>query len=76
MLDRKEAVSAREENRPVRNLFESDYLLGVFDASRMGALRYKLEPDGDFLDNDPAFMRTDRKAQVIWILLNGLRAIA
>lgn len=55
LLDRKEAVSAREENRPARNLFESDYLLGVFDASRMGALRYKLEPDGEFLDNDPAF---------------------
>lgn len=55
LLDRKEAVSAREENRPVRSLFESDYLLGVFDASRMGALRYKLEPDGEFLDNDSAF---------------------
>ena len=37
------------------NLQESDYLLGVFDESRMGALRMKLSPDGSFLDNDPSY---------------------
>lgn len=52
LLDRKEAVTARLENRKVRTLFETDYLLGVFDGSRMGALRFKLDPAGDFLDND------------------------
>ena len=52
LLERKEAEMARLENRKVRNLFETDYLLGVFDGSRMGALRFKIDPEGDFLDND------------------------
>jgi serine/threonine-protein kinase HipA len=32
-------------------LGESDYLLGVHDLFRSGALRYKLNSDGPFLDN-------------------------
>jgi serine/threonine-protein kinase HipA len=32
-------------------LGQSDYLLGVHDAFRAGALRYKLGPDGPFLDD-------------------------
>lgn len=32
-------------------LFESDYLLGVHDAFRVGALRFRLDEAGDFLDN-------------------------
>ncbi len=32
-------------------LAESDYLLGVHDAFRSGALRYKREPNGPFLDD-------------------------
>lgn len=32
-------------------LCESDYLLGVHDLYRVGALRYKLEDKGEFLDN-------------------------
>ncbi len=35
-------------------LGESDYLLGVHDAFRSGALRYKLDEDGPFLDNRDA----------------------
>ena len=31
--------------------YESDYLLGVHDLYRVGALRFRLEDDGDFLDN-------------------------
>lgn len=55
LLDRRESYRAKAENRQRLNLQESDYLLGVFDESRMGALRMKLSPDGDFLDNDPSF---------------------
>ena len=55
LLDRREGYRARAEQRPRRNLQESDYLLGVFDESRMGALRMKLTPNGDFLDNDPEY---------------------
>lgn len=32
-------------------LHESDYLLGVHDAYRVGGLRFRLEDTGDFLDN-------------------------
>lgn len=35
----------------VIRLHESDYLLGVHDAFRIGALRFRLDDAGDFLDN-------------------------
>jgi serine/threonine-protein kinase HipA len=35
-----------------QTLYEIDYLLGVQDESRMGALRFKTDPDGPFLDNN------------------------
>lgn len=42
-----------ERARKTNTLFEqADYLLGVFDETRMGAFRFKLDPNGDFLDND------------------------
>ena len=55
LLERRESCRAKEENRTRQNLQESDFLLGVFDESRMGALRMKLAPDGEFLDNDPEY---------------------
>ena len=38
LMKRREAALARSEIRSERNLRESDYLLGVFDGHRMGAL--------------------------------------
>jgi serine/threonine-protein kinase HipA len=55
LMDRREAQLAREEKRPGRKLHESDYLLGVFDQHRMGALRFRLNPDEPFLDNNKEF---------------------
>lgn len=52
LMDRREAVKARLEDRQGRRLMESDYLLGVYDESRMGALRFKSDIDGPFLDDD------------------------
>lgn len=52
LMKRRESIIAKIENRPVRMLYESDFLLGVYDLHRMGALRFKLEPNGDFLDNN------------------------
>lgn len=52
LMRRREAIRARHENRPVRQLHESDYLLGVHDRTRMGALRFALAEPGDFLDHD------------------------
>ncbi len=52
LLERRESTRAKAEKRPPKTLFESDFLLGVYDESRMGAIRIKLSPDGEFLDND------------------------
>ncbi len=52
LMERREAVVARQEKRAPRNLLESDYLLGVYDGHRMGALRFKLSEDGNFLNDD------------------------
>ena len=54
-LPSQDEIPYKEENRQRQNLQESDFLLGVFDESRMGALRMKLSPDGEFLDNDPEY---------------------
>jgi len=48
---RREAWEAKVEGRAEKTLFESDYLLGVFDGHRLGALRFKLHPDGEFMKN-------------------------
>jgi serine/threonine-protein kinase HipA len=55
LMDRREAMKARVEDRPRSRLMESDYLLGVHDESRMGALRFKTDSKGPFLDNDPDY---------------------
>jgi len=52
LMGRREAVLARAEGRKARTLFETDYLLGVFDGHRMGALRFKEDEDGEFLNNN------------------------
>lgn len=51
LMRRREAATARLEKRPEEKLFETDYLLGVHDIYRMGALRFKLEEEGPFLDD-------------------------
>lgn len=51
LMNRREALLAREAGRPEKKLLESDYLLGVHDEHRMGAIRYRLSHDGPFLDN-------------------------
>jgi serine/threonine-protein kinase HipA len=52
LMDRREAILARKENRKLTPLYEEDYLLGVYDAHRMGALRFKLQEEGPFLNDN------------------------
>lgn len=52
LMKRREAQDARARGEKARTLYEIDYLLGVYDESRMGALRFRTDPDGPFLDND------------------------
>jgi serine/threonine-protein kinase HipA len=56
LIKRREALKARQEQRSPRILKETDYLLGVHDAYRVGALRFQHSVDGPFLDNDPHFV--------------------
>lgn len=53
LMKRRAAINFRQEGRSTPTLYDIDYLLGVHDLSRMGALRFKKDPEGDFLDNDP-----------------------
>jgi serine/threonine-protein kinase HipA len=50
LMERREAAAAAREGRKMRSLQEMDFLLGVFDHTRMGGLRF-CEPGGPFLDN-------------------------
>ncbi|MFM0399985.1 type II toxin-antitoxin system HipA family toxin [Paraburkholderia aspalathi] len=50
LMERREAAAADREDRPMRNLQEIDFLLGVHDLTRVGALRFQ-DVDGHFLDN-------------------------
>ena len=54
MNHREEIRVKREKSKPVK-LLESDYLLGVFDESRMGGLRFKSSMDGEFESSDKDF---------------------
>jgi serine/threonine-protein kinase HipA len=55
LLERKESVLARIDNRPVRRLSESDFLLGLNDFTRMGGLRFKLDENASFLAKQSDF---------------------
>lgn len=52
LMRRREAILARREARRPERLNEIDYLLGVHDFHRQGALRFKHAPDGEFMDNN------------------------
>lgn len=52
LMKRREAIQAKKEDRKPRALQESDFLLGVYDEARMGALRFKTEVSGCFLSDD------------------------
>ena len=55
LMRRREAVMARMENRKENTLFETDYLLGVFDEHRMGGIRFRLDEEGTFLNDQKDF---------------------
>lgn len=62
LIQRDERRRAHAENRAPRSLGEADFLLGVGDIARQGALRFKETPEGPFLAsgdgaNVPPFIR-------------------
>lgn len=52
LMTKKERKLADKEARKPRKLNDGDFLLGVYDETRMGGIRFKLEEDGEFLSND------------------------
>jgi len=72
-MQRREAWSARQENRQPRHLAESDYLLGVHDAQRVGGLRFKENLEGPFLSDEagmaaPPWTRLRELEQASWMV--------
>lgn len=55
LMQRRENSRARQEKRRARTLTEWDFLLGVHDETRLGALRFRVPPDGPFIDSDGQF---------------------
>ncbi|MCC5918928.1 MAG: HipA domain-containing protein [Cryomorphaceae bacterium] len=70
LMRRKEAALAKKEGREQKQLFETDYLLGVDDQQRMGGLRFKLDINGAF--------KNDQKDMVCppWSSLRKLEQIS
>lgn len=64
LMQRAERRRARAENRRPRTLHETDYLLGVSDIARLGALRFKLPGVDEFQaptgQNVPGFINLER----------------
>ena len=66
LMNRREAMIARQMGRKPHVLTESDYLLGVLDQTRMGALRFSMEENGPFLSYDTEL------AAPPWVTLRSL----
>lgn len=52
LMKRRETILAHKEQRKPRQLTDTDFLLGVYDEARMGALRFSTEEGGPFLSFD------------------------
>jgi serine/threonine-protein kinase HipA len=52
LMQRREALAARDQDRRPRTLHAWDYLLGVQDATRQGALRFRDPTSGQFLADE------------------------
>lgn len=53
LLNRREQIAATEEGRSIKRLSSFDYLIGIDDFSRMGAFRFKLDKNGEFINCAP-----------------------
>ena len=52
LMNKRERIIAEREKRKPRKLYDSDYLLGVYDETRMGGIRFKTDAQGAFLSDD------------------------
>ena len=49
LITKQARATARAEHKTIPTLTDADFLLGVSDVTRQGALRFRAEPDGEFL---------------------------
>jgi serine/threonine-protein kinase HipA len=73
LMQRREAQRSKREGRPQKPLMDSDYLLGVHDEQRMGALRFCHSPGGPFLSDEadvaaPPWTALRELEQAAWIV--------
>ena len=52
LMNKRERILAEKVGRKPSKLIDSDYLLGVYDETRMGGIRFKIDPEGPFLSDD------------------------
>lgn len=52
LMNKRERIFAEKDGRKPSKLYDSDYLLGVYDETRMGGIRFKVNPEGPFLSDD------------------------
>ena len=52
LMNKRERILAGKEGRKPAKLYDSDYLLGVYDETRLGGIQFKTEPNGAFLSDD------------------------
>lgn len=52
LMKRREALIAKKEERKPKTLTEVDFLIGVYDETRMGGLRFSTSKGGAFLSDD------------------------
>ena len=52
LMNKRERILAGKEGRKPAKLYDSDYLLGVYDETRLGGIRFKTESNGAFLSDD------------------------
>jgi serine/threonine-protein kinase HipA len=69
-MQRREAAEARLKDQRPNKLFETDYLLGVYDGHRMGGLRFKLDSDGAYLSDN------EQQASPPWTSIRELEQIS
>ena len=52
LMNKRERILAEKEGRKPSKFYDSDYLLGVYDETRMGGIRFKTNQEGPFLSDD------------------------
>ncbi len=70
LLKKKELLRARAATEKPRTLTEKDFLVGIADKLRLGALRLKLDPEGQFVASE------DSLAVPPWVRLRELEDAA